>query len=97
MTNEDTLFISAPGKYECKVINPNSNCPLDTTSYFVILIVQFLMLKKEIRNYRGSYFQSASEIVTIELTKPVKDEVEIYNSTGILINSIFITEKNIEN
>jgi hypothetical protein len=35
MTNEDTLFITGSGKFECKVIDSNSDCPLDTTSYFI--------------------------------------------------------------
>jgi PKD repeat protein len=32
MSNEDTLLVTAPGTYECKVVDPNSNCPFDTTS-----------------------------------------------------------------
>ncbi len=36
MTNEDTLLISSAGKYECKVIDPATNCPLDTTSYAIV-------------------------------------------------------------
>jgi hypothetical protein len=35
MSNKDTLFITSGGKYECKVFDPISNCPLDTTSYSI--------------------------------------------------------------
>ncbi|MBL0033133.1 MAG: hypothetical protein IPP27_13495 [Bacteroidetes bacterium] len=32
LTNEDTLLIYSSGKYECRVINPLSECPVDTTT-----------------------------------------------------------------
>ena len=31
MNNSDTLIIFSSGKYQCRVVNPNSNCPFDTT------------------------------------------------------------------
>jgi hypothetical protein len=35
MTNQDTLYITSAGDYECKVIDPSSDCPFDTTSFTV--------------------------------------------------------------
>lgn len=31
ITNEDTMFITSSGTYKCGVVDPNSQCPVDTT------------------------------------------------------------------
>jgi PKD repeat protein len=90
MTNGDTLFITASGKYECKIINPNSNCPLDTTSYQIVYSCGVTGIED-----RGEgpfwyiYPNPASESITIKFTKSaLKDEIQIFNSTGQLTRSI---------
>lgn len=47
MNDKDTLFITTGGSYLCKVIDTNSNCPLDTTvSSTVHLIVKCRVFRK---------------------------------------------------
>ncbi|HOY31389.1 MAG TPA: PKD domain-containing protein [Bacteroidales bacterium] len=86
MTNEDTLFISTEGKYECKVINPNSNCPLDTTSYVLQYDCGVVGIEVRDQELFWSIFPNpASETITIIFAKyPVQEEIQIYSATGCL-------------
>ncbi len=70
MTNEDTLLISTEGKYECKVINPNSNCPLDTTSYVIEYDCGSVGIERVDQELFWTIFPNpASETITIKFTK----------------------------
>ncbi len=90
MTNEDTLLISGSGKYECKVINPNSNCPLDTTYAVLQYDCGAVGVQERDRELFWSLFPNpASETITIKFAKyPVNETIQIYNATGCLIKSI---------
>jgi hypothetical protein len=90
MTNEDTLFISAGGTYECKVINPTANCPLDTTSYRYTFDCGIAGIEDNIQNLFWSLFPNpASETITIKFTKyPLRETIHIYSAIGRLTKSI---------
>ena len=86
MTNQDTLFISTSGKYECKVINPNSNCPLDTTSYVLEYDCGVVGIEVRDQELFWSIFPNpVSETITIKFTKyPLQEEIQIYSAIGRL-------------
>lgn len=90
MTNQDTLPISAPGKYECKVINPNSNCPLDTTSYFVEFNCGTIGVAEWSKDLLWNVFPNpATETITVKCTNDfVSDRIQIYNMMGLLIQEV---------
>ncbi len=90
MTNEDTLFITAGGTYECKVINPTSNCPLDTTAYRFTFNCGITGIKDNDQELFWTLFPNpASETITIKFIKfHEQEQVEIYTTTGILLRSI---------
>jgi PKD repeat protein len=86
MTNEDTLFISAEGKYECKVIDPNSNCPLDSTTYLLEFNCGVTGIRKKENELSWSIFPNpASETITIKFKNYIlKEQIHIYNALGSL-------------
>lgn len=94
MTNEDTLLINAEGKYECKVIDPTSNCPIDTTSYVINYdcdVVGIVEINEEINWY--IYPNPASDKITIFLSNsPNQQLIEIYNALGYLAKEIQVKE-----
>ncbi|MBU0486959.1 MAG: T9SS type A sorting domain-containing protein [Bacteroidetes bacterium] len=94
MTNEDTLFISAPGKYECKVINPNSNCPIDTTYSLLEYDCGIVGIKERDPELFWSIFPNpASETIIIKFTKyPVQEEIQIHSAIGCLTKVIEASE-----
>ncbi len=87
MTNKDTLFITSSGKYECKVIDPSSNCPLDTTSYFYEYDCGVVGIEAIAHELFWRLFPiPSSETITIKFTKyAAQDEIQIYSSIGRLI------------
>ncbi len=94
MTNEDTLFITSDGKYECKVIDPNSNCPLDTTSYSINYNCNVISVKENDQEVIWSLYPNpASEIISIKISNNKKGEmIQIYNSVGQLVKAKEIIE-----
>ena len=89
MSNEDTLLITTSGKYECKVVDPNSNCPFDTTSS--VLEYDCGVGIENNYDYTQNLFSSifpnpASETVAIKFTKnSIQDQIQIYNAIGHLV------------
>jgi PKD repeat protein len=90
MTNEDTLLITTSGKYECKVVNPNSNCPSDTTWYILDIDCGVSGIENSERELSWSLFPNpASETITVKFAKCVAEEpIQIYNAAGRLEKSI---------
>ncbi len=90
ITNEDTLLIFASGKYECKVINPVSNCPLDTTSYSITYNCGPSGIHESDPELFWTLFPNpASDIITLKFTNyPVSKPILIYNAIGRLMRSI---------
>jgi len=90
MTNEDTLLISTPGKYECKVIDPSSACPLDTTYSIIEFNCGVVGVEEIYPELFWTVFPNpASENITIKFTNPaIAEQVQIYNATGLLIKEI---------
>lgn len=90
MNNEDTLFITSSGKYDCKVVNPNSNCPLDTTTYSFEYDCGVVGIEEKEDEFFWSLFPNpSSETITIKFTKyPVQDAIQIYSDIGRLIKVI---------
>jgi hypothetical protein len=85
-TNEDTLWVTEGGAYECKVVNPNAICPLDTTSYFHEFSCATGI---EVHNQRAlwSVFPNpATETIRLKfLRKVVFEELKIYSAMGRLV------------
>jgi hypothetical protein len=90
MTNEDTLLISSPGKYECKVIDPTSNCPLDTTYAVLEYDCGAIGMDEKGQELSWSIFPNpASETITIKFMKYCEqEEIQIYNAIGVLTRAI---------
>jgi PKD repeat protein len=86
MINEDTLLITRNGKYECKVSNPITNCPYDTTSIkfeYNCNTVGITIKKQE--TYLTIYPNPSQEIIFLKFASPPKNEhIDIYNAIGQL-------------
>ena len=98
MTNKDTLFIFTPGKYECKVVNPSSNCPLDTTSALVEYDCGAVGIKERYQQLFWNIFPNpASEYVVIETFDPIfqNEEFFIYNMFGNLMRTFVMDSETI--
>lgn len=93
-TNEDTLLITSAGKYECKVIDPTSNCLLDTTSYLIEYNCAAVGIKENKKELIWSIYPNpASEAITIKISNNQKEEqVQIYNAVGQLIKTKEVIE-----
>ena len=93
MTNEDTLFISAPGTYECRVTNPASHCPSDTTSFLIDYDCVIVGITETGQDpYWNIFPNPASEIITIKLANNIaREQVEIYSATGLLIKVLNVS------
>lgn len=93
MTNEDTLFISTSGKYECKVINPNSNCPFDTTSYLLEFDCGVVGIEERDQKLFWTIFPNpASETITIKFAKdPIQEAIQIYSAIGCVTRSVTVS------
>ena len=94
MANEDTLFITDEGTYECRVINPNTDCPFDTTTSSIEYDcgasgVGAVNHGQEI--FWNIFPNPASEKITIKFKNHVQDEVQIYSITGRLIKTVMAT------
>lgn len=94
MTNEDTLLITSEGKYECKVVNPVSDCPVDTTAVTVTYDCGTLGTGNGIVRDEWSLFPNpATERVVLKFAKdPLDEQAFVYNVDGRLIKTIAITE-----
>jgi PKD repeat protein len=90
MTDEDTLLITGEGIYECKVVNPNSNCPADTTSSLIEYDCIVSAIEESNKELSWTLFPNpASETITIQFTNySLLETIEIYNSIGCLTASL---------
>jgi PKD repeat protein len=92
MTNQDTLLITGSGKYQCKVINPNTNCPLDTT---ISSLLEYncgtitSLVEKDQELSWNIFPNPATETINISLTKfSAQNVIQIYNATGRIIKLV---------
>jgi len=94
-SNDDSLFITTDGVYECKVIDPNSKCPLDTTTFLVQFDCGVIGIEEiNSDNYWSLFPNPASETVTIMFSKDViQDQILIYNLIGRLTKVIAASTK----
>ena len=94
MTNEDTLLISTSGKYECKVVNPNSHCFSDTTSYAIEYNCEATAIEER-KQEDASWSiapNPASETLSLTMrTYTVPETVQVYNAIGSLMRSVTVT------
>lgn len=95
MTNEDTLFITTEGKYESKVVNPASVCPLDTTSVTVTYDCDTLEIpEKNKANDWSLYPNPAADFIKLNFTViPYNEQLLVYDITGRLIKTFPVTDK----
>lgn len=95
-SNEDSLFITLPGNYQCKVIDPNSVCPFDTTVSSLLEYTCGVVSIQEIFDDQewSLYPNPASQYVTVEFGNGVDDEkIRIYNVYGKLMREVSAMEK----
>ncbi|MBK9317516.1 MAG: T9SS type A sorting domain-containing protein [Bacteroidetes bacterium] len=87
VSNEDTLFITSSGKYKCKVIDPNSNCPLDTTSIVLEFNCGTAGIEEDVQELFWNVFPNpAAENITIKINKYVmQEQIQIYSAIGRLM------------
>lgn len=88
LNDEDTLQITSQGVYECRVIDPTSNCPMDTTSSGqVVFDCGSLNLQENRMNQIVDLYPNpASEFITLKLNKVIgQDEIGIYSPNGVLL------------
>jgi len=90
MTNEDTLLIAAGGIYKCEVIDPNSNCPLDTTYSIIEFNCGTVNIPDRTDSLSWTIFPNpASESITIKfMNESVSDQIQIYNIIGLLTKEV---------
>lgn len=90
MTNKDTLLITTSGAYECKVINPGSTCPFDTTAYLVEYDCGTTAIRQRDPEVWGTISPNpASEMITLTLSKHAMGApIRIYNAIGSLVRSV---------
>jgi Secretion system C-terminal sorting domain/PKD domain len=90
MTNEDTLFIATEGTYTCKVINPNSNCPFDTTLSVIAFNCETVGIANRNENLLWNIFPNpATETITIKFMNYfVSEQIQIYNVLGRITKEI---------
>ena len=93
MTNEDTLFISTSGEFECKVVNPSSNCPLDTTSALVEYDCGVADITEKFQELVWTIFPNpTSKTITIKSSTPILNEqIQIYSAIGHLTREIDVS------
>jgi PKD repeat protein len=90
MSNEDTLLINASGNYACKVINPNSNCALDTTSYQIEYDCSSVGIEENNHALKWTIFPNpASETISIKFRNTtVNEHIQIYSVIGHMVKEI---------
>lgn len=88
-TNEDTLYITTGGTYECRVTDPTFICPLDTTSYRYTFDCSASGVTEITSGLSWDVFPNpASESITIRFNNFITtDKIQIYNAMGSLIKS----------
>ena len=88
MNDKDTLLISSPGNYECRVIDPNSGCPLDTTSATLNYECGAAGVNENEKDLSWSIYPNpVSEILTVKFANFSGAEIiHLYNGTGRLVN-----------
>lgn len=93
MTNEDTLLIFSSGAYECKVVNPHTACPLDTTTSLIAFDCGMVGVSDKYTESGWTIFPNpASEAITIKPANPVmQEQVYIYNAIGRLTKTLVIS------
>lgn len=93
MTNEDTLLITGEGKYECKVVNPASDCPADTVSASVTYNCGTLGTGKGNEVNEWTLFPNpATEWVMLQFRNIRPDEqVLVYAVDGRLVKTVPVT------
>jgi hypothetical protein len=96
--DQDTLLITTEGSYRCSVVNPLSQCPLDTT---VSADVTFTCSTSGTEPVSPAlvrwklYPNPASEFITLELDNPdAQEEIFIYSITGNLVRTMPATAVN---
>lgn len=93
MSNSDTLFITTDGKYECKVIDPTSDCPLDTTSYTIEYNCSASHTTEENNDFTWVLYPNpASETISIKMSAFTNnDRIEVYSVEGRLVRSVAVS------
>lgn len=88
--DEDTLFITEGGEYTVHVVNPESDCPVDTTSASVEFVCENVGIESNLNDLSKVYPNPASSGITIEFpARSGQEEILIYSATGVLKKSVY--------
>jgi hypothetical protein len=98
IANEDTILITTEGTYECRILNSNSSCLMDTIfSGLITLDCETISIEKvaQTQNLLWSLYPNpASETITIKFIRNITSElVQIYNIMGHLVTEKIATER----
>lgn len=87
-TNEDTLLITDPGEYICKVVDPNADCPIDTTTITINYVCTLGTENHQSTAYDcWSIFPNpTAETISLEFKEQnISDQIQIFNVIGQLV------------
>ncbi len=105
MNDEDTLFITIGGVYECFVVNPDSDCPTDTTSATTEFDCGIVSLtESSTEEWLRLYPNPASESISVEYIgarstrlaracSACEAVIQMYTVTGHLVKEFPLTGK----
>ncbi len=90
MTNEDTLFITSEGKYECRVNNASSVCAWDTTTYTIQYTCSTSVIEESDQRISTLVFPNpATENITVRFAGgPFQKMLNVYDFSGRLLLSL---------
>lgn len=93
MNNEDTLRITSSGIYECKVADPASLCPSDTTYAILEYDCEVSGIAENTTGAAGLLFPNpAAETLNVSLPAyPAQGTIELYDMTGHLLKQVPVT------
>ena len=98
MTNEDTLFITSEGNYECKIVDPNAVCSLDTTSYVLVIDCNTSPVQESHNNIYWRIFPNPStgNISVYISNQHLNEIIEIYSINGSLVRTVLLSSDAIQ-
>ncbi|MCB9046831.1 MAG: T9SS type A sorting domain-containing protein [Chitinophagales bacterium] len=90
--NKDTLFITTEGKYECKVVDPATHCPYDTTTSSVTFNCGTTYIAKSpVQKVWRIFPNPVNSSITVTFAEDAVPAVlNIYNTAGYLVQKTLV-------
>lgn len=87
--DEDTLLITEGGVYTVHVMNPDSDCPSDSTSYTVEFDCGSVGIATHLEELVKTFPNPAAEFITLKFPDlKGREEIQIFHSTGQLVKGL---------